>query len=367
MKFETNRYVRLKKDYESWWNHELKRPIIQVTLEESRPGMVTRGELLRQCYDFSIPEAQVASNYEEVLDSSEYYGDAFPHFYMRSTGVLGAFLGQTWLVDSTTRSTGTVWFEELKDSNLSSLHPKLDLNNELFLRSKRLIEAFQEHYKGHVALGIANLGGIMDIFESMRGASNSLMDLLDSPEEVKRIRNEITDAFFQAADQQMALIDLMKTPGYTGWIPLLSQKPYFISQCDFCFMIGPDEYDEFVHETLEKEARHFERLFYHLDGSGQIIHLDRILEIKELDGVQWINGAGALPLDAPEWFDIYRKVRSSGKLLQLFIWGADELKYIDAIVDAIGSAEGIAFICYGKKEELPLFEKVLAKYGVPLR
>lgn len=40
-------------------------------------------------------------------------------------------------------------------------------------------------------------------------------------------------------------------------------KPYFISQCDFCCMIGPEQFDEFVFETLKKEASLIERSFYH--------------------------------------------------------------------------------------------------------
>jgi hypothetical protein len=365
MKFDKSRYKRLINDYEAFWNHQLKRPIIQVILEDPENEKYTRGELLRQCYDFSIPETEVASNYHDALDLADYYGDAFPHFYMRSTGVLGAFLGQTWNVDSVTRSTGTVWFEELQDRPLAEISPKLDKNNQLYVRSKELIKAFQDLYDGRIGIGIANLGGIMDIFESMRGATKSLTDILDEPEEVRRIRDCISEAFFIAADEQMSLIDINKTPGYTGWIPLLSQKPYFISQCDYCFMIGPKEYDDFVHDTLVKEANHFDRSFYHLDGPGQIIHLDRILEIEGFDGVQWINGAGAAPLSDPCWFDIYRKVRAAGKLLQVFIWGAEEVPYVDAIVNALGSSEGIAFICYGKKSDWPAFRDLLSRYGVP--
>ena len=63
-------------------------------------------------------------------------------------------------------------------------------------------------------------------------------------------------------------------------------KPYFISQCDFCCMIGPEQFDEFVFETLKKEASLIERSFYHLDGPGAVRHLDKIMNVvlKEFNG-----------------------------------------------------------------------------------
>ena len=72
----------------------------------------------------------------------------------------------------------------------------------------------------------------------MRGANNSLIDLYDDPDEVQRLNDDIYKAFEQAYEEMIASIDLNNTLGYTGWISLLSQKPYFISQCDFCCMIG---------------------------------------------------------------------------------------------------------------------------------
>ena len=194
-------------------------------------------------------------------------------------------------------------------------------------------------------MGIANLGGMMDIVESMRGANNSLIDLYDDPDEVQRLNDDIYKAFEQAYEEMIASIDLNNTLGYTGWISLLSQKPYFISQCDFCCMIGPEQFDEFVFETLKKEASLIERSFYHLDGPGAVRHLDKIIECG-FKGIQWINGAGAKPLNDPCWNEIYQKVHDAGLLLQVNISGKEELEYIDYIVDYLGSPKGIAFYLY---------------------
>jgi len=129
-------------------------------------------------------------------------------------------------------------------------------------------------------------------------------------------------------------------------------------------MIGPEQFDEFVFETLKKEASLIERSFYHLDGPGAVRHLDKIIECG-FKGIQWINGAGAKPLNDPCWNEIYQKVHDAGLLLQVNISGKEELEYIDYIVDYLGSPKGIAFICTGSSKDKEVFEAYLEKYHIP--
>lgn len=355
---------QLIEDSEKWWNHELKRPIIQVTLSDdvygSEKNNLSRGQLLEMLYDFSIPASDVAKAYRYDFESKEYYGDAFPQFYMRSTGILGAMLGQTYQIDI---KRGTIWFEEMKGKELDEIHPLLTDDNPLFKRGKDLINAFQKEFHDDIAIGIPNLGGMMDIVESMRGANNSLMDLYDDPDEVLRLNNDIYIAYTKAYKEYIAAIDHNDVLGYTGWITLLSQKPYFISQCDFCCMVGPDQFDEFIFDTLKKEAQLIERSFYHLDGPGAVRHLDKIIECG-FKGIQWINGAGAKPLDDPMWDDIYKKIHDAGLLLQVYVYDKSELRFIDHIVNLLGTTEGLAFICTGKASDREEFISYLEKYDV---
>lgn len=359
--FEQEKYIRLTNDFEKWWEHTLERPIIQVSLTKKNPqASKTRGELLDMCYDMTVPVEQVVKAYQESFEDTIYLGDAFPCFYMRSTGILGAYLGQTYTID---KQRGTIWFQEIKDKELQDIQPILDKQYPLYKRTLDIMKEFQKQC--YIPMGIANLGGMMDIVESMRGANHSLLDLYDEPEEVERLNDAIYKAFEQAYQDQIDSIDLSKVPGYTGWITLLSKKPYFISQCDFCCMIGQEQFEEFIYPTLKKEASLIERSFYHLDGPGAIRHLDRILDCGFL-GIQWIQGAGSEPLDSPKWTPIYQKVLGAGKLLQVNIYSVEDLKCIDHIVRLVGSPKGIAFICTGNEEDRPIYEEYLRKYNVPI-
>jgi hypothetical protein len=347
-------------DSEAWWNHQLDRSLIQVTLAPSNLPF-SRGELLDLCYDYSIPASQVAKDYKENIERTIYLGDAFPQFYMRSTGILGAMLGQGWKIS---KEHGTIWYQEL-NKELEDIHFDSNLdNNELFDRGMDLIKAFQDEFGDDIAYGIPNLGGMMDIVESMRGANNCLLDLYDEPEEVLRLNNDIYQAYEKAYKEYIQQISTNNGLGYTGWITLLSQKPYFISQCDFCCMVGHEQFDEFVFDTLNKESHLIDRAFYHLDGPGAVKHLDDILKC-DFDGIQWINGAGSEPLDSPKWNEIYDKVHAAGKLLQVYIYGKEELKFIDYIVNYLGTTKDLAFICTGNEEDKEEFIKYLDKYHIP--
>jgi 5-methyltetrahydrofolate--homocysteine methyltransferase len=128
-------------------------------------------------------------------------------------------------------------------------------------------------------------------------------------------------------------------------------------QCDFCYMIGPDMFDEFVKPELAASCKRLANPFYHLDGVGQLPHLDSLLAIPELKGVQWVPGNGKP--DFSNWPEVYRKIRDAGKRIQ--IWGPPER--FEKVVGQLGTAEGIvAFMGMDGSREREARE-FLAKYG----
>ena len=76
-------------------------------------------------------------------------------------------------------------------------------------------------------------------------------------------------------------------------------------------MIGPDMFREFVLETLRKDTERLAHTVYHLDGVGQLPHLDSLLTLPQLDAVQWVYGSGKPK--AKYWLDVYRKIADAGK------------------------------------------------------
>ena len=60
-------------------------------------------------------------------------------------------------------------------------------------------------------------------------------------------------------------------------------------------MISPAMFERFVMPDLVACCDHLDHGFYHLDGKGEIPHLDLLLSIPRLRGIQWIPGDGAAP------------------------------------------------------------------------
>ena len=365
MNFDKNRYTHLTDVFEKWWEGRLGRPVIQVTLEKSSGeggdffASNYRKVILEAMYDLETPVSKVAEVIDKAYDCVEYYGDAIPVFYMRPTGILGGFLGQEYALD---KNQGTVWFKKKYEDLDSIIHLTLDEQNPLLNRALDLTKAVQEYFDGRMAIGIPDFGGVMDIVSSLRDANPFLLECALEPEDVEDACLNIHEQFKKAYKLFMNVIDEDRIPGYTCWATMLSRKPYFVLQNDFSAMISTDMYDDYYLPILKEECKFIPRTIYHLDGPGAVRHLDSILTVPELDGVQWINGAGAAGLD--QWPDIYKKINAAGKLCQVFINGSEELRYIDYIVDLLGTCEGLCFICTGKDTEKDAFDKYLQKYDV---
>jgi 5-methyltetrahydrofolate--homocysteine methyltransferase len=105
--------------------------------------------------------------------------------------------------------------------------------------------------------------------------------------------------------------------GTTCWTPIWSTGKTYMMQSDFAYMISPDMFERFVVPDLTTCCEALDHGFYHLDGKGQIIHLDHLLSISRLRGIQWIPGDGQPPPD--RWLPLLKRIRDGGKLCQVFV------------------------------------------------
>jgi 5-methyltetrahydrofolate--homocysteine methyltransferase len=88
-------------------------------------------------------------------------------------------------------------------------------------------------------------------------------------------------------------------------------------------MLSPKLFDEFVLPHVEEQCERLDRVIYHLDGPGQIPHLNSLLKVERLDGIQWVPGAGeelqGNDCGSQKWIPLYRKILEAGKLLVLYM------------------------------------------------
>ena len=93
-------------------------------------------------------------------------------------------------------------------------------------------------------MSMTDLGGSLDILSTFRPSENLLLDLYDHPEVVRQKTWGVHEMWWRCFSELDSTIRAVN-PGYTAWSPIFSDGPYYMLQCDFCYMIGPDMFDEY--------------------------------------------------------------------------------------------------------------------------
>ncbi len=323
--FTADRYLRVRENYSKYFNHKAENIITGVVVasrDPGRPEPKTPYLTQQNCNNLEISPEEIIDTMDYHLSRFEYYGDAFPmiNFDAFGPGVVSAFLGAT--LDN---STGRVWFHPKGISEIETINLQFDPDNIWFKRIKSIYKAGLERWEGKVLLGMPDLGGVIDILSTFRPSEELLFDLYDNPNEVKRLTSQIT-ALWHRYYEELSNVLMPVNPGYTDWSTIYSDTPSYITQCDFSYMISPEMFNEFAYSELEYSSSRLSRTTYHLDGIGELNHLDSILKIKNLDGVQWIPGEGSAPYS--EWPDVYKKIQAAGKLIQVGWSSFEELEVI---------------------------------------
>ncbi len=347
IEFSPERWEQVKANARAWWAGELDRPLIQVILsgrDPGRPKPVVAGE---------SPAAQI-DHWDYGLSCQRFLGDAFPAVGVNfGPGVFAAFMGAIAKPD---RKAGTVWFQPERERPIEEIRLRYNPEAALFRRIRDIYRAGLERWQGQVLMGMTDAGGNLDIVSTFRPGERLLLDLYDQPDEVKRLTWEAHAAWWRYYEAYNAVLQPVN-PGYSDWAGMYSETPSYMLQCDFCYMIGPEMFDEFVKPELQASCRRLGNAFYHLDGIGQLPHLDSLLSIPELKGVQWIPGAGQP--DMAHWPQVYRKIRAAGKLIQ--IWG--NFATLDALSEQLGSAKGICLLTGDTLDHEAEVREQLRRYG----
>ncbi|NQT21102.1 MAG: hypothetical protein HQ592_15445 [Planctomycetes bacterium] len=356
--FPKSRWEKIREDSRRWWAGELKRPLIQVCLSGADPGRPEPklpSVPQMSFYDMSVPAENIIDLCDYQLSKERFLGDAFPATFANfGPGVVAAFMGAR--VQTEAEST---WFGPVEEREIADLRFEYDPDNVWLKRVKDVTRAAVERWDGQAMISMTDLGGNLDILSSFRPGEKLLFDLCDHPEAVKKQTWEAHEMWWRYFEEINEVLQ-PANPGYTAWARIFSTVPSYMLQCDFCYMIGPDMFDEFVRPELQATCKRLGNAFYHLDGPGQLPHLDSLLTIPELKGVQWVPGSGAPGEE--HWPEVYRKIRDAGKLIQLF----GGIPSLDAVSEQLGSAEGIVAMAGGQYDDSTQdeIEEVLKRYDV---
>ena len=301
-----------RKRMEAWWHKEIldRVPIKVIVPPRQNEASEEKPEDLESYW--TDPE-KVIPRLENQIKATHWAGEAFPIMFPVSIGmvaILAGYLGAPIRF----LNTHTAWSEPIIESWED--RPKFEFNphNRWWRLSSKLLEEAAERASGRYYVGIPDLNGPGEILSRLRGPERLALDLVDNPRHVKEALEEINYAWFRYWQACVGIIH-QHIGGYLFWMGIWSESPSVDLQCDFSCMISPEMFNEFFLPFIEQQTEWIPRTIYHLDGPGALQHLDALLGLPRLSGIQWVPGAGSPPMR--EWVPLLRKIQKAGKLVYI--------------------------------------------------
>ena len=316
----------LKPDYdaskariEAFWERELiDRPVVQFTLwkppAERTPLPVSTHATPRDRWldvDYQVALACA------TLDNQLFLGDTLPIAWPNlGPDVFAAFYGCPLEFGD----YGTSWSVPILHDWADADQIRIELDSPYLRTLHAMTDALLEAGRGRFIVGMTDWHPGGDCIAALRDPQSLAFDLLDHPEAVKAVLPRINRDYFQVYD---IFYDKLRAAGQplTAWITLLSDGKYYIPSNDFSIMVSTEMFMEFFLPGLVEECRFLDRSIYHLDGPGALRHLDVILDIAELDALQFVPGASNEGF--AKWVDVYRRAQAAGKAIEVFCTPAE--------------------------------------------
>jgi hypothetical protein len=223
----------------------------------------------------------------------------------------------------------TIWIE----AKAPDAPVVLDPSNAWLATHLELLRACRQLADGRYFVGCPDLVEGIDTLTGLRGVVPVMEQVNMDAEGLEQDLQAVNEAWFDVFERIYEIINVdgeMAFCYFSLWAPGRMAK----LQCDASVMIGPDHFRRFVVPYIEQQCRWLDYSMYHLDGVGAIRHLEAVLEIKELDAVQWTPGVGQPQGGDATWYDLYRRVRAAGKSVMASWVQLDELA---PLLDAVGS------------------------------
>ncbi len=278
--------------------------------------------------------------FEKSIEGKIFHGETFPMFDPNlGPDVYAAFYGTELTygeVTSWSHPTVTNW------DDMEKL--KLDMNNEYFKKIEELMHCALERCAGKYLVGYTDLHPGEDCAMAWRGSQKLCIDLYDHPTEAKQLIDIAFADFQMIFDHFDAILKTYNQPSMC-WIGIPSFGKFHVPSCDFSAMISPEFFAEFSLPILQQEVKPMTHVVYHVDGRGVANHLDYILSVPEINGIQWVQDPSLQAI--MQWVPLIKKVQAAGKSIIVDLQHSE----LEDFIDAMDSPKGIYLWINSNDEE----------------
>jgi hypothetical protein len=306
-------YERSKKRIDAFWNREiLDRPVVQFKLykpKHEQKDLPLTGNAVGQ--NATCDAEYQAEWHLTDLNNQLFLADSLPVALPNlNPAVMAAFYGcQLKFSDN-----GTFWSEPLGGDIASFADLSFDWDSPRLKKIWELTEAFLGVGKGRFITGMSDWFTGADCLAAILGSKRLGVALIDDPPGIKKQLDIIETNFEQLYTKFHARLNEAGQPA-TTWIPLVSDGKYYVIANDFSALVSTTMFSEYFLNDVIRECRFLDHAMYHLDGPGALRHLDAILEVEDLDGVQFAPPSGDDGF--ARWIQVYKRIQEAGKCVQV--------------------------------------------------
>ena len=341
--------------FEAWWQCELvDRPLVTMSVKPPKPGpafpVKKHATERERWFDFEY----ILDRLEASLPHRVFFAESFP-MYMPN---LGPEVCSTLFGAGLEFGPATSWSVPVAKNCADILKMKPDFGNVYWKAIQRATDLSLARGRGRWITGVTDLHTNGDLPASLRDPQHFAIDMAEDLDTATAAVEHVTEFFAAIYDDLWGRIRAAGQPS-TTWAPTLHAGRSYVTSCDFICMISPAMFQRAILPSIVREMRFLERNIFHLDGPGALRHLDALLAQPELDGLQWVYGAGNGP--ARKWMDVYKKAQAAGKCLQI---NCENLADAEAFIPELKPG-GVWFIVGGAYtlDEAKGFVKKLEKWA----
>ena len=249
----------------------------------------------------------------------------------------------------------TIWIHDKEGFDREII---FDENNPWWQLHLDLLKACKNKAQGNYLVGCPDLVEGLDVLASMKGSDNVMLDMMMDPETTLQQLRAINDVYFKVFDR---IYDIINKDGEMAFCYFSIWGPGKVSklQSDISIMISEDDFRTFAFPFLQEQCNRLDYTLYHLDGVDAIRHLDAVLELENLNAVQWTPGEGQPQGGNACWHDLYRKILQNGKSIMANWVRLDELQ---PLLDNVGNQGLHINIDFKSEKEIDEALKIVERY-----
>jgi hypothetical protein len=259
------------------------------------------------------------TNIDYVLDKAEEHmqrtffgGEAYPDFRPNlGPGYITAVLGCPLEFREDTSWTSPIIHDW---DTFQGLH--FDRKHKWYQWMIRATKLGAQRFKGKAIIGITDIHGGGDGMASLRGTEEFLVDLVTHPEKIEECERFLRKMWFDVVEELYRISTSEGQDGSSGFLGWGPGKTCPL-QDDILAMISPAMFKRFFLDAIIGQTEYLTSSVFHLDGPECLPHLDTLLDLPKLHGIQWQPGFAHYAM--LQWIPVIKRIQAKHKCVQIWV------------------------------------------------